>query len=116
MEKFKLERRREDEVEKIALFGYLENNGGMELKKSIDSRLQEGILKFVINFQGIELISSPGVAALLDVGSRVIDDFDGRISVYGIDQHHLAVLEMSGFFFLVTQAANEAEAIKQVRE
>ncbi|MBF0407947.1 MAG: STAS domain-containing protein [Candidatus Riflebacteria bacterium] len=116
MEKFRFEKSREGDVEKIKLFGYLENSSGAELKKLFDARLQDGALKYIIDFSGIELISSPGVAALLDIGSRIVDDFDGKISCYGIDSHHLAVLEMSGLFFLVAQAANEAEALKQMKE
>jgi len=33
-----------------------------------------------------------------------------------LDQHHNAVLEMSGFFFLVQQAADEASALQAVHE
>ncbi|MFZ2959940.1 MAG: STAS domain-containing protein [Candidatus Ozemobacteraceae bacterium] len=116
MEKFRFSTKREGDTVVISLFGYLENTGGTDLKKSVDASLQEGILHYILNFKGIELISSPGVASLLDIGSRVIDDFDGRIAAFGLDSHHSAVLEMSGFFFMVTQAADEGEALSAIKE
>ncbi|MBF0498890.1 MAG: STAS domain-containing protein [Candidatus Riflebacteria bacterium] len=116
MEKFRFTTKREGDAAVVSLFGYLENTGGTALKNNFESILQEGILRYVLDFKGIELISSPGVASLLDIGSRVIDDFDGRIAAFGLDSHHSAVLEMSGFFFMVTQAADEGEALRAVRE
>lgn len=114
--KFTFTHRRDGDIVHIALSGYLEQTGGAQMKEFVEARLQEGVLKFVLNFQGIELISSPGVAALLDVASKVIDDFAGRMAVFGLDGHHLAVLEMSGLFFLASQAASEPDAVASVNE
>ncbi|OIP23526.1 hypothetical protein AUK22_09675 [bacterium CG2_30_54_10] len=114
--KFSFTNRKDGDVVHIALSGYLEQIGGGKLKEFVEARLQEGALKFVVNFQAIELISSPGVAALLDIASKIIDDFAGKIAVFGLDGHHLAVLEMSGLFFLASQAASEPDAIASVNE
>lgn len=114
--KFAFTHRKEGEIILISLSGYLEQTGGTQLREFVEARLQEGILRFVMNFQGIELISSPGVAALLDIASKIIDDYAGHLAVFGLDGHHLAVLEMSGLFFLATQAASEADAVAAVKE
>ena len=114
--KFSFTHRQEGEIVHIALSGYLEQTGGVALREFVEARLQEGVLRFVLNFQAIELISSPGVAALLDISSKVIDDFAGHLAVFGLDGHHLAVLEMSGLFFLATQAASEPDAVAAVKE
>ena len=116
MEKFHLSSRQDNDVVVVSLFGYLENVGGNELKTFFEKSLEEGVRRFVLDFQGAELISSPGVAALLDVGNRAVDDFDSRIACFGLDQHHGAVLEMSGFFFLVNQAQDEVSALALARE
>ena len=95
----------------LRVSGYLENIGGSELKAHVEKCLDDGCTLFVFDFRSIELISSPGVAALLDMVSGIVDDYAGRVSVFGLDAHHLAVLEMSGFFFLAEQAADEAAAM-----
>ncbi len=116
VDKFRLTSRREGDVVIVAVFGYIEGSGGSELKQFVDKALEEGIRHFIIDFRGAELISSPGVAALLDVSNHAVDDFDSRMVCYGLDQHHNAVLEMSGFFFLVQQAADEKTALQAVHE
>ncbi len=99
------------QYEALLLKGYLEDSGGSKLKEHVHASLDSGISLFAMDFSGIELISSPGVAALLDVCGMVVDDFAGQIAVWGLDKHHSAVLEMSGFFFMAHQVADEAECI-----
>ena len=114
--KFSFQTAREGDILVVSIAGYLENTGGTTLKQAIDASLQEGILRYILDFRQTELISSPGVAALLDVSSRIVDDFDGKIVAFGLDAHHSAVLEMSGFFFMVSQAADLDEARKSLKE
>ena len=116
VQKFHFKSRQEGDLMIVSPCGYVEIEAGNELKKFFEKCLQEGILKFVLDFTGTELISSPGVAALLDVASRVVDDFNGVLASYGLDKHHDAVLEMAGFFFLATQAQDEAGAKAAVQD
>lgn len=98
------------DVEVIRLSGYLADDGGAELKTHFDSCLEKGLTKFILDCSSVELISSPGVAALLEISSGIVDDFDGQIAVFGLDSHHLAVMEMAGFFYLAHRANDENEA------
>jgi anti-anti-sigma regulatory factor len=95
----------------IRLKGYLEDTGSVSLKAYIQECLDANISLFAFDFSEIDLISSPGVAALLDIGGIVVDDFAGNIAAWGIDKHHSAILEMSGLFFLLNLVSNEEEAI-----
>jgi anti-anti-sigma regulatory factor len=99
------------QIELLRLKGYLEDTGGTTLKAHVQKCLDTGISRFAFDFSAIELISSPGVAALLDISGIVVDDFAGQITVWGLDKHHSVVLEMSGLFFMAQQVANEAEAM-----
>lgn len=99
------------QYELLLLKGYLEDSAGICLKEHVNKSLDAGISLFAMDFSGIELISSPGVAALLDVAGSVVDDFAGSIAVWGLDKHHSTVLEMSGFFFMAHQVADEAEGV-----
>jgi anti-anti-sigma regulatory factor len=92
---------RNGDKEILRLKGYLEDQGGVSLKAHIEEVLSQGIVNFAFDFSQIELISSPGVAALLDVSTVIVDDYAGQIVCWGLDNHHSTVLEMSGFFFLL---------------
>lgn len=104
-----------DSVEIVRLKGYLEDSGGTSFKSHIDEVLASGRSDFALDFTGIELISSPGVAALLDVSTTVVDDYAGQIVCWGLDKHHSTVLEMSGFFFMVNQVADESDGIAYLK-
>jgi len=116
VQKFTFRQRREGDVLVLSVQGYLEGTGGATLKNDVELSLQQGVIRYVIDFSGIELISSPGVAALLDTASRVIDDHDGRLAVFGLDKHHSVVLEMSGFFFLASEKPDAASALAAVAD
>lgn len=114
--KFELTDRQDGQAILLTPVGYFEVEGGKTFKDRVEKHLQDGALNFVIDFRQTELISSPGVAALLDVASHIVDDFDGHLASFGLDKHHNAVLEMAGFFFLALQAEDEAGALAAVRE
>lgn len=102
---------RNGDKEILRLKGYLEDQGGVSLKAHIEEVLSQGIVNFAFDFSQIELISSPGVAALLDVSTVIVDDYAGQIVCWGLDNHHSTVLEMSGFFFMAHQASSEQESL-----
>ncbi|GAB4274269.1 MAG: hypothetical protein Kow0029_14460 [Candidatus Rifleibacteriota bacterium] len=114
-QQFSFASQNEDGIEILRLKGYLEDTGGTRLKAHIDNALSSGKTCFAMDFSEIKLISSPGVAALLDISTMIVDDYDGQIACWGLDNHHSTVLEMSGFFFIVNQVADEAEAIAFLR-
>lgn len=99
------------QIEIMRLKGYLEDTGGTTLKAHVQKCLDAGLSRFALDFSTIELISSPGVAALLDISGMVVDDFAGQIAVWGLDKHHSVVLEMSGLFFMAQQVGSETEAM-----
>ena len=116
MEKFSFINRQEENVFWIAPKGYLDETGGKTLYALVEKALQNGVLKVILDFRGVELISSPGIASLLDISNRVVDDFNGQLLSFGFDKHNAAVLDMSGFFFQATRVADEEEARTAIRE
>jgi anti-anti-sigma regulatory factor len=104
-----------ESFEVLRLTGYLEDIGGTSLKNHIEETLEGGLVDFAFDFSKIELISSPGVAALLDVSTMIVDDYAGQIACWGLDKHHSTVLEMSGFFFMANPVVDEAEALAYLK-
>jgi anti-anti-sigma factor len=115
-QQFSFESETNDVVEIVRLKGYLEDTGGSSLKDHIEEILEAGRTDFAFDLSKIELISSPGVAALLDISTMIVDDYAGEIACWGLDKHHSTVLEMSGFFFMANQVADEAEALSFLKE
>lgn len=105
-----------DQIAIVRLKGYLEDSGGTKLKSHIEDQLAAGFTLFAFDFTDTTLISSPGVAALLDVSAIVVDDNAGQVAVWGFDKHHSTVMEMSGFFFIAEQMQSEEEAINHLKE
>ena len=116
IQSFSFEKRREEDIIIISLSGYLEKEGGGRLKECINGALQEGVRKVIFDFHSIELINSPGMAALLEIGGRVVEEMEGKIVVFGLDAHHQAVLELSTFFWLASQASDEAGAREAIHQ
>lgn len=111
IQSFSFTNRQDNDSVIISLIGYLEKDGGQELRSFVDSQVKEGIRKFILDFQKIELISSPGLAALLQIGGQVVEDHDGKIVSFGLDKHHHAVLDLANFFWLASDAPDEKTAL-----
>lgn len=114
-QQFSFDSETSDNIEILRLKGYLEDSGGSVLKSHVDEVLAGGRADFALDFTGIELISSPGVAALLDLSTMIVDDYAGQVACWGLDKHHSTVLEMSGFFFMVNQVTTEPEALSYLK-
>lgn len=115
VQSFKFSTKQVEDIIIIYLSGYLENVGGKQLKEYVQNALCSGITKFVFSFKDLSLISSPGVAAILDLASEIVDDYAGKLVVYNINDHQNAVLEMAGFFFMANLASSEEEAINLIK-
>lgn len=99
------------EAEILHLAGYLEEVGGVALKNHIQKSLSCGTTLFGLDCSGIELISSPGIAAMLDISGDIVDNYAGIVTIWGLDKHHKATLEMSGLFFMANLVADLNEAL-----
>lgn len=96
----------EDEVVVLSLKGYLERVAGDKLKELVMKRLSAGFRSFILDFSGLELINSQGLASLLESAGQVIEEHEGTMSCFGCDKQTQAVLEMASFFYLAPEAEN----------
>jgi len=96
----------------IELLGYLGKEGGIAFAAIIEKSLAGGNRKFGLDFRRVDVINSQGISVLLEVGSRICEDFGGALAVFGLSPHLKLILEISCFFSFATTAQGEAEALK----
>jgi len=96
--------------------GYFEEKAGKELAKEADRYLQQGRFILIIDFAECLVISSPGIAALIDLALLVIDDYKGRVILSGLDRLKTSVLSMSGVIPLAEVAPSIEDALKRLSE
>ena len=93
------------------LQGYIEQNAGDKIKERYEFYRQAGHTVFVLDFSSVELMSSPGLAAILEITSRLVEDDDGDLAAFGFDKQTHIVLEMSSFFYLAKEAKSLEDAL-----
>ncbi|MFZ2958440.1 MAG: hypothetical protein WA705_16255 [Candidatus Ozemobacteraceae bacterium] len=96
----------------LAMKGYFEENAGEKLAQAAERFLQHGKTALVVDFGECLVINSLGVAALLDLTLRVVDDFKGHIIFARLDHLKNSVLTMAGVFPLAESAKDLEAAIK----
>ncbi len=99
----------------FSLSGYLNHEYLLVLRQALEKALAAGERRFVLDFRGTEIINSPGIAVLLEIGSLVTEDHGGALAVFGLTPHLHTILEISAFFCFATVKPDEAEALAALR-
>ena len=95
----------------VAVFkGYLAAEGGAKLMETVEPLLQSGKVKVVLDFKDCKVISSPGIAALIDLVMLINDDFKGKCIISGLDNSKTMFLKMTGVLPLAETSASAEEA------
>ena len=96
----------------IQVEGYFSKESGQRVKEAVLKRMGEGPADVVIDFQASPVLSSPGVAALLDVVLRIADDFRRQCVIVGLDRSKTEFLEITGVFPIADAAADVDAALE----
>lgn len=95
----------------LGISGYFTLETGDELQEKAREAFRRGRLRFVFDFSKCELINSPGVAGMMDLCLRILDDFRGKAVICGLDELKNSVFKMVGILPLVEAAETVDEAI-----
>jgi len=100
-----------DSIALLTFTGYLGREGGLELLQKIDTTLDAQTIHVVLDIRTCPVISSPGVAALLDLVLRVVEDYSGVVVLVGVDAGKETFLTMTGVLSQALVAGTIEEAI-----
>lgn len=101
-----------DGVPVIVFSGYLAKEGGEKLHALADPLLKARKVGIVIDMKDCKVLSSPGIAALMDLLMIITDDYRGKLVLAGLDNSKIMFLKMTGVLPLAQTAATAAEAVK----
>ncbi len=95
--------------------GRLDATTSIQMEQEINSLLDSEICKVMIDFCGIDYMSSAGMRVLLSMTKRLRNK-GGKLSIFAIHEEVREIISMAGFEKVLAIYATEEEAIKAYDE
>lgn len=92
-------------------FGYLDENGGVAMRKAVEDAFPKGFRNFVLNFEGSPVINSQGIAQLIEITEIVVDEKKGKLAYTGLNDLTMNVFKMVGLLKMGTAFPTEDAAV-----
>ena len=102
--------RDEGDTKIVMLLGKLDTNTTPDVESEINSLLESGVNKLLINFESLSYISSSGLRLLLATAKHM-QNTGGDLRVCSLNEMATEVFELSGFTSIINVFANEQEAL-----
>lgn len=99
-----------DNVEVVSLEGRLDAYSSNQAEEIINSLIDNGCIKIVVNFENTEYISSSGLRVMIAALKR-LKKVDGDIKLTCLKPYVLEVFEIAGFTQFFEIYGNEEEAV-----
>lgn len=97
-------------VKILALSGRLDAYSSNEVEKSITGLIDGGCVRIVVNFEGVEYISSSGLRVMLAALKR-LRKLNGELSLACLQPYVKEVFDIAGFTQLFAIYDREADAV-----
>ena len=104
---------REGNAVVMSLKGRLDAGASSEFETSLSEWISKGDSHFLLNFTGLEYISSAGLRSIL-AASKKLKDRNGKIFVAGLHGPVEEVFKVSGFMSILRVFATAEEALKEI--
>jgi anti-anti-sigma factor len=78
----------------IHVEGYIDLEGGRNLRQSADTLVRLGKNRIIIDFTECKLINSTGLADLLDFVVNFVEDLDGKIILIAVSKSLIDIFQM----------------------
>ena|ERR1700733_10331748 len=101
----------EGEVLVLRIEGRLDAASSPLLEKKVNTFVDEGKLKILMNFDHVEYLSSAGMRLLLSV-SKKLKSKSGKMIIAGINDEVMEVIRMAGFDHILSISPTEGDALK----
>jgi anti-sigma B factor antagonist len=102
--------RDEGDTKIVMLQGKLDTNSTPTAESEINSLLDGGVNKLLINFEQLSYISSSGLRLLLATAKR-LQGSGGDLRVCSLNEMATEVFELSGFTAIINVFSSEQEAL-----
>ena len=98
----------------ITVRGYFNDSAGQELSEIINRHLREDRTRFVFDFQFCSLINSMGVADLLEIALRIVEDFKGKLILSALKPFMAEILTLASVLPIAKAAQDAETALKDI--
>ena len=99
-----------NDVKVVRLEGNLDTNTSSSAQEFLNSAIDEGAAKIVVNFEKVDFVSSAGLRVLLATAKR-LGSSGGTLRVCGLNETVSEVFEISGFSTILSVFPTESEAL-----
>ena len=100
------------DINVVELDGRLDSNTSGNLEKNIFSLLDSGEKKLIIDFKGVDYVSSAGLRVLL-LTAKKLKKMDGRLYLTALSENVKEVFDIAGFTAIFNLADSKEEALKE---
>ena len=94
----------------IIFEGYCAKAGAAALEEKLEEILSEGKNKIIIDLSRCSILSSPGLAILLNMVMEIFDDYKGQVNFVGLDKVKEHLMNMVGVLPIAGSFPNLEEA------
>lgn len=103
--------RTQNDITIVAFAGSLDSATAPLAQQALDGILASGARKIVVDFTGLDYISSAGLRVLLGTAKRL---GAGALRLFGLNETVGEVFQISGFSTILAVFATEAEALERL--
>lgn len=104
----------DDNICKLSLDGKLDAYHSIELEKCINKAIHGGCSNLLLNFQGVDYISSSGLRVVLS-SLKQLKKSGGNIILSNLHPYVMEVFEISGFKQIFEIYESEEDALKSFK-
>lgn len=98
------------EIVIVRVKGRLDAASSPQLQAAIDSVIEGGHFKLLLNFSDVDYLSSAGMRLMLAV-SKKLGSLEGKVVACSLNDEVMDVIKMAGFNQVIEFYPNEAESI-----
>lgn len=97
----------------VRVSGRLDAASSPQLEKRINSIIDSGHFKLLLNFSGVDYLSSAGMRLMLSV-SKKLKTLEGKVVACSLNDEVMEVVKMAGFHQILELYPNEDEGFKHL--
>ena len=99
-----------DDVRILSFHGNLDTNTSVQAESEINSLIDAGAQKLLVNFEKLDYISSAGLRILLATAKK-LKASEGDLKICGLNETVQEVFDISGFATILSVTKTEDEAL-----
>jgi stage II sporulation protein AA (anti-sigma F factor antagonist) len=103
-----------DDVLLFSLARQINGNNAADLEQNLKTRVDQGLYRIVLDFSGVDYISSAGLRVVLWLAKQ-LREHAGALALYGLRKDVLEIFEMCGFVDFLTIVESREAALAKIK-